>query len=416
MAKKKVSRFVAVLVALVMALSIVALPVMAIPVTGADGLYITKHLRMPYGTRTPASTFTFNVTQVDLNGTAVATTTPGLTLPGPYTINFTAGQAATVTVPPAPTGNVHVVGTAALNLNVANFPHAGIFGFEIREQANTNPALDADPLIYLNYSQAVYRMEVHINYSASDVRQIGFVTFHRLTNDDGTAEPTPQKVDARDGGLLFTNRYVMTYDPGTDPQANAALWVGKTVCTNGNRTTPHNFTINFTLPNLLPGTHAAAVGPFQARIYEGATPVGAQFTIPVSGTTNFALAHGQRLYIAGVPIGTTFNLTEAGNTLYNQAATVVQGGGTPTAGHAIIGPTSTGSPLDNANDLTVSNGLVSNATNRTNSVSVTNTFNFSPPMGVLLNNLPFIGLVLLSVVALAGVAALKIRKSKNEAY
>jgi len=440
MTKKRTSKFIAMLVALVMAASMLVTPVMANPSVdwAPDSFFITKILHMPAGTATPASSFTFEFDLVYVNGLAVAGVFPNLHGTAPSVADHVVAFPGDQLPVPGHGAGVRLDGTifarahTAIVLAAGDFPHGGTFAFDITETPDTNPLLDDCDYIMLTYSQAVYRMYVIVVYCEDcedetctilncSGLEIAFVTFFRLYDDEGNEENPPVKVNAGgggdEGGLAFTNIFVQTYDPGEnggyDPVGNSAMRVNKFVNTAGNRSRPHDFSITVTLPQLLidnaeAGNGQVSLGPFTGYINYG-TPEQRTVAITAGSAATFQLAHGETLYIAGVPIGTTYALTETGVLGYEQYATIVQGG-SGTGVTAVVTP----SPDTATTPMTVVDGLISNDTVRDNAVNVRNLYDRDPPMGVFLNNLPFIGLVVLSVGGLAGVAALKIRKSKND--
>jgi len=129
---------------------------------------------------------------------------------------------------------------------------------------------------------------------------------------------------------------------------------------------------------------------------------------------NFSLRHGQRLVFVQLPTGTTYTVTEFYLADYTQRASKIIG-----APPAVISPEVDGFVSGGTGnvDLTV-DGIVSQGTDsgnivQENAVIVENHRQSFEPMGVFLDNLPFIGLIVLAVGALTGFVVLKVRKSKR---
>ena len=151
---------------------------------------------------------------------------------------------------------------------------------------------------------------------------------------------------------------------------------------------------------------------------------GLPFTIPVDQDTgevsvSFYLRDGESLHFIQLPYGTTYSLTEYevvvtdGNPGYEQSAAVIQGGvnrpgdfNDPVVGENLY-------VQDTAPELHVAQEAGEGSSN--NRVNVLNHRTVPTPMGVFLNNLPFIGLIVLAVGGLVGFLVIKTRASKRYA-
>jgi len=125
----------------------------------------------------------------------------------------------------------------------------------------------------------------------------------------------------------------------------------------------------------------------------GSDAGGSYIRISTSGSTAFSLKHGQRLVFVDTPVGTTYTVTETAATHYTTTVTVV---------------------TDNGAGVTIA-GLTTNAQRvgeTANSAAFTNTRDSVTPTGLNLDNLPFIGLILLATASLITFVVVKIRKGR----
>jgi len=160
-----------------------------------------------------------------------------------------------------------------------------------------------------------------------------------------------------------------------------------------------------------------------------------RLTIPVDPVTReaninyFYLRHLQRLLFVQVPMGTFYVVNEYYVADYEQTGVYTSGGVSSTR----QGTTGDGADLNlrsaESRECTpdgeagtcadgcevCDNGfiLVSEIAVNNNSARINNHRETTPPMGVFLNNLPFIGLIALAVGGLVGFVVLKVRKTKR---
>jgi len=386
----------------------------ATPASGPGVLPLIKDLRMPQGTLTPEAGFVFNTTLVSVDGITDQTQLTNAPDLGTFRIKF---DAETVALAPGSDTKIATDSIANILAGVT-FPHAGEFIFDIWEESDTNSHIDNDHNMVLTYSNYVYRIQVLVSNDDNNGVAIAHIYMIRgIRGDDGTVvfdEGT--KVDQ----LVFTNDFIRTNGP-TDPdrpvpgdEDGSTLFVSKTVTgDSGRRDLYFNFNISVTLPTLLPEN--LRPGYFRAFIVEngavvqditsnavGTTgnvmDVGPYLQISTTSATNFNLKHGQRLVFVDTPVGTSYNVTETFVDGYTTAIEVVS---------------------NSVQVLNVS-GLTANLTTGTqfvgesnNNAAFTNDRPFTAPMGLGLNDLPFIGLILLAIGAFVGFVVVKVRRSRK---
>ncbi|MCL2405205.1 MAG: hypothetical protein FWC92_06630 [Defluviitaleaceae bacterium] len=261
-------------------------------------------------------------------------------------------------------------------------------------------------------------------------------------------ESSPQEVGLtgdKEAELQFLNQFVKYYcydEEDPDPE-DAALSIEKEVTGDAEPGQMFRFTLNLTLP-VFPTTSCdlgcdadhpeectfwiitdgpdVPQGPFTAFIMRSndvRVPLltDTPHNLAITGTDDvFYLSHGDVLYIFGLPMGTTYRLTEDYVPHHTATAEVTSGGTAPCTEAEIT----TTVDIDDTHDyygeylIAIDGALVSNDRERDNHALVINDLDMPPVTGVFLNNLPFIGLIVLAGAALAGFVMLKVRKSNEE--
>ena len=340
------------------------------------GTTITKILRLPEGTSIPNATFNFNATSVSVDGDTNEA--------GPELTNLTVSFSPTTSGASSSAGIVSIEVATGNIFEGVNFPHAGVFVYEITEQSNTNPEIDNSPNEQLTYSNAKYRLEVYVvNTEGGIGTSIYAVSIFNITQD------TEQKVDK----MTFINDYVKT-TPVDPSSGDSTLFISKWVTGDfANKQQYFDFTINIAVPSILVNPPAY----YRAYIVDTDGSVSADY-IQVSTTTatTFRLRDGQRLIFIDIPIGTSYVVEEAGTADYFPSAIVTTNGMPIATSEAGIGASlSTGTQLVGEEN----NGVV--FTNRRDTVTDT---------GLNLNDLPFIILIAIGLTATVIFIMVKIRK------
>lgn len=277
---------------------------------------------------------------------------------------------------------------------------AGKYEYTVTESATTNPVVTNNDYEKLIMSQAEYKMDVYV-VEKSGKLEIDKILVTKTKNDKGDPDTETGKVDIGkndSNGFNFTNTYVQeagtgeTPDP-TDPDPNytenGALKVSKTIDVQGETpsdSASFSFTAKFVFPE---GTDAATLGGVKGN--------GADVSL-TGGTYEFNLKHGQNMKFTGLPVGTKITVTETGAANYKASASFVLNGGTAT----------TRAAGKYHEDLTVvTDGKLGQ---KTNTVDVTNTYNYVPTTGIIMNTLPYVLMVALCAAALFGFVAFKRKK------
>ncbi|MDD6422420.1 MAG: hypothetical protein PUF83_05060 [Intestinibaculum porci] len=304
----------------------------------------------------------------------------------------------------------------------------GVYTFTIKEQApdgyaKTNKENDDTKKIQkdtkLTYSQAEYKATVYVKTGANGA-YIGTIKVTKEKDDQGksiTAE-NEKKVDPSQpddnipgsGGLRFVNTYTEKItdtnpnnpgklpDPDPDPNnptnpnndRDKILSVGKIVSGDlGDKNKKFTFTVKVTHPSLVTSDET-----YTAKVFTADGNPDGEYTF-TNGVANkdVKLSHGEKLVFKDLYVGTAFEAQETdGDTSYTSSTYARLNGGDPT---------------EKAKERALIKGNVSE---KTDTVVVVNTRNSTSPTGIVVNNLPYILLVLGVVAGFAGYIASKRRR------
>lgn len=322
---------------------------------------ITKRFEMAEGLDVPAATFKFTVENAQGNDGPAATIND-IT----YQAKENKGQ--------VDNGKYAIEKTSAITFD-GNFPHVGEYVYTVKEkdESTTNPSI--------TYSKEQYTLRVRVaNGANNNSLYIKDITAERDTsNGIGTNKVAK---------ISFTNTY----------RKNVSLEIRKaTTGTLADKTKKFNFKITFeksatedTLTN------------FQGTI----TRKGSAETETVtcqSGSATFTLADGDVLKFENLPAGTKYTVTEVEGEKdgYTPYVTVTDNG---TRGEVSKGTDGT--------DLSSSqNGNY--AGENDNIVEFENKYVENPATGIIMNNLPFILLIGVAVLAFGTLAFVKKRRTSG---
>ena len=354
---------------------------MAMPTFAADAgktteAWITKTYNTEVG---KAEKFSFTAEQVKA-GTGIITTDAPVTMPE---ISFT--NAETVT------------NSKRGQITFPTYTEAGKYEYTVKEKQTVDPAVVNGEHEKMIMSQAVYTMDVYVS-NVGNAYEISNIIVNKNNDDEGTA--VTGKVDISNttkNGFNFTNTYVQEAGTGTDPtnpdpeyKTYGSLDVSKKIKTDAADTADTNkefeFTANFTFPTGTDGTTLDA----KATIGDSKTTI--------TGTSHtFKLKHGQNVKFTGLPVGTKISVTESATPNYKGSAEVVINNGTKEA----VAETKYNEALT-VSDKTLGQNK--------NTVDVTNTYNYVPATGIIMNTLPYVLMIALCGAALMAFVAFKRRR------
>ena len=272
---------------------------------------------------------------------------------------------------------------------------AGKYEYTVTETGAT-PAITDEAHQKMIMSQAEYTMDVYVS-NVGNGYEISNIIVNKTKDDKGTV--ATGKVDISDtdnNGFKFTNTYVQEAGTGTDPtnpdptyNKDGSLNVTKTINANGGTVDAEkdfDFTATFNFPK---GTDATTLGGVKDAN-------GHLIPINENGTYTFTLKANKNMKFTGVPVGTKINVTESATPNYKGSAVSVFNGQSQTKIEA--------SKYNMA--ITVTNTLGQ----KQNKVDVTNTYNYVPTTGIIMNTLPYVLMIALCGAALMAFVAFKRRR------
>lgn len=357
---------------------------MAMPTFAAEGGKVTEaYVSKTYNTEVgKAEKFSFTATQVKA-GTGIITTAANVTIPD---ISFTAEQTGTT--------------KQRAKVNFPTFTEAGEYEYTVTETKTADPAVADGEHEKMIMSKAEYTMDVYVTENTEGNLVIDNIIVKKMRDDKGDDAQGTKVTDIGDtdtNGFNFTNTYVQeagTGDkpstPGEDYTNYGSLNVSKTISVpegvQADANKEFDFTATFKFPD---GTDANALGGVKGN--------GTDITLKQDGTYTFKLKTTEKMKFTGVPVGTKISVTESATPNYKGSAAVVINGAAQ--------DTVTASKYDEA--ITVSEKSLGQ---KKNTVDVTNTYNYVPTTGIIMNTLPYVLMIALCGVALIAFVGFKRRR------
>ena len=313
-----------------------------------------------------------------------------------FTATQVAGSTADVTIPNISFSGTET-GTTTQRAQVSfptSWPDAGKYEYTVKETEAT-PAITGEHQKMI-MSHAEYTMDVYV-INGDNGLEISNIIVNKTKDDKGTAVTGKVDISNTDkNGFNFTNTYVQEAGTGTDPtnpdptyDKDGSLNVTKTINANGGTVDAEkdfDFTATFNFPK---GTDATTLGGVKDAD-------GHVISINENGTCTFTLKANKNIKFTGVPVGTKIKVTESATPNYKGSAVSVFNGQSQTKVEA--------SKYNMA--LTVTNTLGQ----KQNKVDVTNTYDYVPTTGIIMNTLPYVLMIALCGAALMAFVAFKRRR------
>ena len=374
---------------------------------------ITKSLKMSDGLETPDLTFSFEFTSVSVDN--VPATDQNMPKIPDKTVTFTSADAG------ISEDGVKIVNKESENLFAdAPWKHAGVYVYTVKEAQSVKETLSSDESI--TYSQAEYKLAVFVA-NGDDGLYAAYVMTEVNAVDSADEDTKPgDKIDVTPGGppdgsfsqMVFTNTYFLNTG-GKGPE-DPALAISKTVKSDdpnhdvADRGMLFDFEVTVTKSNL----NTNADQKYKAYVMSGKTDVVTdeenfagtiqsneygkyiEFTSGVQQTVK--LKHGQWLSFIDLEVGASYKVTEVGKANY-----------TPECDQLING-TLTKIPGTQNTSLAVGETGITSGEDRADFI---NTYKTVSPVGVSVDNLPYVIFIGLILTALAGFIIIKSRREKE---
>ena len=275
------------------------------------------------------------------------------------------------------------------------WPDAGKYEYTVTE-TGADPAITDTEHQKMIMSRAEYTMDVYVTNGDSGL-EIANIIVNKTKDDKGTS--ATGKVDITDtdkNGFNFTNTYAQEAGTGTDPTKpdptytdDGSLNVTKKINANGGTLDTKKafaFTATFTFPK---GTDATTLGGVK-----GAD--GNNIQIGEDGTYKFQLKANENMKFTGVPVGTQISVVESATPNYKGSAESVFNGQKQT-------------PVE-ASKYNMAFHVANTLGQKQNKVDVTNTYDYVPTTGIIMNTLPYVLMIALCGAALMAFVAFKRRR------
>lgn len=305
----------------------------------------------------------------------------------------------------------NIFGDGGLEYNAA-----GIYTYNVEE--TTPDAPDQNDSNYgLKCSDAEYELVVWVkNKTNKSGVYVERVKVTQLKTDDGTepvggdkkVSPNPGGTqDGSDSEFKFVNTY--TKKAGSEDPSHPGHYLATTISKDvvgdyADLTKEFNFNVHISLPN----TYTNVDDKFDGIIFENnnTTITDTKYQLQ-NGNNTITLTHDQDLRIYDLPAGTTYYVEEIGASNYTPSVNVTENGN-PTVENKNAGKGENLTSKKTDNGAEVDNLIGEN----TNTVVFTNTYddNSVTPTGIIINNLPF---VLMVVVAGSGLALYVVSKRRS---
>lgn len=377
-----------------------------------DDVRIKKVLEMPDGTGIPASGFSFDFTFTAKeynNQPASSTIVNGAAMPTPTTISIGFDNTDTAVTPAPKPGVTTYEKESGKIFDGTAWTAPGVYTYTVQETPTTytNAATGET----MTDSTAKYEVTAYVINNATNT---GFEVNSITTKPIDPTGAVGSKIDVTpgsDNGFVFTNVYEKTAG-GTDPLTQAALTISKTVAVDANADYGKFFPF---VINTTPASTQTGTVSYKAYLIEGGAivaPTTANGTLTTNtdangdtyievtaGTAlNVNLKHGQSLGFVDMLVGSSFDVTESAVTNYKgDIALTVNGVSSTVNGTGFGAAVTTGTQSIGAN---------------TNAAAFTNTVDATAitPTGITVNDLPFIGMMILAIGGFAAYVVIKSRK------
>lgn len=381
---------------------------------------ITKKLTTTDGTTTPTVTFGFEFEKKALNGNSAAEDLALIPKISNHEINFTNIDTAT------PVNDIKTMTKEkVIDLTGVDFPYAGSYTYTVKELQNiTAGTLDPNKEA-MSYSKAEYEITFFIKEKTdgtglyvSDIGTKIMIKDNGSAGTEGKVDPTPgdENGNLGAGGLVFNNAYTKTTggeDP-TNPNDQVFSILNSVAGDFADTGKYFEYIVAITKP-LVEGVSdtykayilndlGAVIDPTQSTtgLTINQDAAGRKYIEFTSGIDKrIKLKHGEKLVFTDVPVGAVYVTQNFGAPDYTPTAKVLVNGVEINPGLSAGVGQSLSSLLRKIGETTP------------NAIEFTNTHKSIPVTGLIINNIPFIMILVISVGAFLAFVITKSRKNKK---
>ena len=389
---------------------------------------ITKQLIMPYDTTIPGATFTFQIEKVSVDGSNETADVAQMPSINDVTAAFSSTDSSTVD------SNVKTVLYQTTDLLAGlTFPHAGEYVYKVKEKPDDAGYTLTDVESYI-YSSAEYEIHVYVKEAPAPngtlyVAYVG--TYVSAKDNPAGSTVVGTKVDATPGDestaddyskMIFTNTYTKIAGNATEDTTNSALTISKVVEGEyANKEKYFDFEVKVEeLPSLisdiltnegtsltykafvvneLSGDVVTSTENYGGTLKDGTD--GKYIEITPGTPIIIKLKHNQKLAFTDMIVGVEFTVEEAGTPHYIASYSQTVNNGTPDEDTAVEG-----------SSLKTSSALIGEELNK---VDFTNEYRDITPTGVIVNNLPYVMILILAAGSFMAFVVVKSRKKRSRA-
>lgn len=329
---------------------------------------IKKSLEVAEGVTIPKITFKFTATKITED--APEATIPDITYEKTKPTDFSNGLYSAI---------------KTSKIAFGTFPHAGEYEYDVKEIANTyaaTPNVDE-----VTYSKDTYRMRVYVVNDGKGGTKVESITAEKNASN-GADE---NKV----GEMLFTNIYTKRGNSNPNPDANPSLVISKEIIGDSADLTR---SFQFTITMKKSPTETEAAPEYTGYINDDKSKA-VRVTADGITETTFTLSHNDKLIFKDIPAGTRYVVTEVEGTPdgFIPSVQVTEDG--------VQGSVSQGT--DGTNLSSAKEGEKNLIGEGENIVKFTNEYKDIATTGIIMNNLPFILLIVVAITALGALAIVK---------
>ena len=272
-------------------------------------------------------------------------------------------------------------------------PHAGIYLFELTQIEDYVHSVNiGDVNKNMIESKSVYEVRVYVkNNSGYTGYEIDYITITQTKDDDGVDLADTNGDYPKTSTILFKSAWDSRYP----------LEISKVITGDyANMFEAFDFEVTLLNPGMTTST-------FTGKIVDANNTFVSTVSVPVGTTTSFQLKHGWKLVFendtinstTALPVGTQYITTE-----------LFSDGYTPEV--RINGSTNPATTTDDGSG-NISHSAVAIASS-SNTAAWTNVYRLISPTGIIINKLPYILLVVVSIGGFVGYIMLKRRQAKKQ--